>query len=115
MGNDARAIPGAGTLSLCRRAGKLEMGFDAVTGSLRKGQAKLLIVAKDVSERTKRQVCFAARHGTVKLLPLPYTMDEMWYLTGKRIGVAAVTDQGLADKLSGEFAGSGMIEEEQII
>lgn len=115
MGNDSRAIPGAGTLSLCRRAGKLELGFDAVAGSLKKGQAKLLIFAKDVSERTKREVCYAARHSPAKLLPLPYTMDEMWFLIGKRIGVAAVTDQGLADKLSGEIAGSGMIEEEQDI
>ena len=31
---------------------------------------------------------------------LPLTMDEVWFATGKRAGILAVADEGLAKKLA---------------
>ena len=31
---------------------------------------------------------------------LPLTMDEIWFAAGKRAGILAVTDEGLAKKLA---------------
>lgn len=39
-------------LSLCRKAGALVMGFDAVKDSVGKGKAQLVLCAGDLSEGT---------------------------------------------------------------
>ena len=44
--------PMLGALGLCRKAGKLVMGFDAVAESVMKGKAVLVLTAQDVSPRT---------------------------------------------------------------
>ena len=38
-----------GALGLCRKAGKLVMGFDAVAESVMKGKAVLVLTAQDIS------------------------------------------------------------------
>ena len=40
-------------LSLCRKAGALVMGFDAVKDSVGKGKAQLVLCAGDLSEGTR--------------------------------------------------------------
>ena len=59
------------TISLCKRAGKLLLGFDVVGEAILSGEA------------------------------IPSTMDEIWQFVNKRAGVLAVSDQGLAGKLCG--------------
>ena len=39
-------------LGLCRRAGKLEGGFDMCALAARHGEAKLLLAAADISDKT---------------------------------------------------------------
>ena len=63
------------TISLCKRAGKLLLGFDVVGEAILSGEAKVVII--------------------------PSTMDEIWKFVNKRAGVLAVSDQGLAGKLCG--------------
>ena len=43
-------------LSVCRQAGALVMGFDAVKDSVGKGKAQLVLCAGDLSEGTRRRV-----------------------------------------------------------
>ena len=93
----------AGTLSLCRRAGKLSMGFDQVKESVQKGNAQLILLARDLSPKTAQEIRFLAQPKGIHCQEIAYTMDELWYLIGKRIGVAAVTDRGFAAKLTGEM------------
>lgn len=92
----------AGTLSLCRRAGRLTMGFDPVKESVQKGDAQLILLASDLSPKTARNVRFFAQQGNVCCMDLDLTMDELWFLIGKRIGVAAITDKGFAGKFRSE-------------
>lgn len=92
----------AGILSLCKRAGKLVLGFDVVKESVQKGNAQLVLFARDVSPKTAQDLCFYAKGAGVRCMKVEYSMDELWYLVGKRAGVAAITDRGLAGKLMGE-------------
>lgn len=91
----------AGTLSMCKRAGKLVIGFDMVKESLHKKNAQLILFAEDLSPKTEQDIRFLAGQHGVPCQKLPITMDELWYLIGKRVGVAAVTDTGFARKLTG--------------
>lgn len=49
----------AGLLGMCRRAGRLTTGFDAVTALAAEGRAALILAASDVSEKTGKELRFA--------------------------------------------------------
>ena len=85
------------TLGLCRRAGKLVCGFDAVDAELKKNNTAVcgVVVAKDLSEKSKKEVRFICARKDIEVTELAATMDEIKAATGKRTGILAVLDQGL--------------------
>lgn len=86
-------------ISLCKRAGKIIMGFDVVKESLINQTAELLVVANDVSPKTMKEVNFLSTKYGVELIVIEATLDELWYILGKRVGVLAITDKGLGEKI----------------
>lgn len=90
------------TLSLCRKAGKLVHGFDAVRSAIGAGKTELVLTAADISEKTGKEIRhFCGQEGGVPLRDLPVTINEIWFAVSKKAGVLAVTDRGLAQKLAG--------------
>ncbi len=85
------------TLGLCRRAGKLVIGFDAVLEELAspKSKAAGIILAEDVSPKTEKEIHFAAEKYGSEVLKAPFTMDEALEAIGKRAGIFLVLDKGL--------------------
>ncbi|MBO6231630.1 MAG: ribosomal L7Ae/L30e/S12e/Gadd45 family protein [Ruminiclostridium sp.] len=85
------------TLGLCRRAGKLIMGFDAVAEEVRSPGTKVkgVLLASDLSEKTKKEVRFECGRAEITVTEIPETLDELKEITGKRAGVIAVLDEGL--------------------
>ena len=82
-------------LSLCRKAGALVMGFDAVKDSVGKGKAQLVLCAGDLSEGTRRRVG-AFCEDWVEVADLPATQFALAQISKKPTGVFAVTDPELA-------------------
>ncbi len=82
-----------GLLGMCRRCGKLTVGFDAVI-ALCETASPLVLLAADASDRTVKEVCFRCKKHTVCQLPLD--KDALAHATGfsKSIAVAAVCDDG---------------------
>ncbi|MDD6237583.1 MAG: ribosomal L7Ae/L30e/S12e/Gadd45 family protein [Clostridiales bacterium] len=87
-------------LSLSKKAGKLILGFDVVKESVQNRTAKLIVLASDVSFKTKKEMDFICTNHGVKRIVIPLKMDEIWYVLGKRAGVIAITDEGLANKMN---------------
>ncbi len=85
-----------GLLSMCRKAGRLALGHDPVKESVQKRTVQMILFAEDVSPRTAEHIRRLAEYNGVRSLTLPFTMDGMQRLCGKRVGVAAVTDRGFA-------------------
>lgn len=86
-------------LSLTKRAGKLVLGFDVVKSSLMDGSAYLLVTANDLSKKTNKEVAFLQGKFNIPHITLNHTLDELWYVLGKRVGVMSVTDKGLSEML----------------
>lgn len=83
-------------VSLCRKAGRLVTGFDAVKESTAKGEACLVFCAGDLSANTRKRVDrFCEQFGTQAKTAL-HTQDALAQVCTKRSGVFAVTDPGLA-------------------
>ncbi len=84
-------------LGIARRAGRLAMGFDAAEEAMRNHQAKLLVLASDVSERTDRSICRIAEEYKVPVLRTGFEMDRIGKAVGhKHTGVIAINDSGFA-------------------
>lgn len=90
------------SLSLCRKAGALVQGFEAVKESAYDHTAQLVLCASDVSEGTARRVrTFCERSGT-PFATLALGQDDLLAVTKKRAGVFAVTNPELAKLFSKE-------------
>ncbi|WP_312644811.1 ribosomal L7Ae/L30e/S12e/Gadd45 family protein [Hydrogenoanaerobacterium sp.] len=87
------------TISLTKRAGKLLLGFDQVKDAVLKGEAEIVLTASDLSEKSRKGINLICEAEDIESFSLPITMDEFWYEIGKRTGIIAVTDPGLAGKL----------------
>lgn len=86
-----------GLLGICRKAGKLKLGFDPAAASLGRG-AQLLLFTADISPKTKARMLKKAEGLPVTSLELSETSDAVYRAIGKRIAVMAVTDKGLAER-----------------
>lgn len=87
------------TVTFCKRAGKLVLGFDLVKQATAEGRAALVMLAKDISPKTQKEVEFFCKQYQAVLKQVPITLDEFWYLIGKRTGIVAVCDTHFAEKL----------------
>lgn len=87
-------------LSLCLRAGKLVMGFDPVKEAVLKGKACLLAASLDASQNTRERMRSLAEVHGLPLILLDESLDDLWYILGKRVGVLGITDSALARKVA---------------
>lgn len=86
-------------LGLCRKAGRLVCGFDAVSEAIAKNTVFLVIAAQDLSPKSKKEIEYVAAKAAIEVIAAPATMDEIEWKTGKRAGVLAVADKGLAESV----------------
>ena len=94
------------TISLCRRAGKLVIGFDAVIDGMSPKNFGGVILAADVSAKTEKEVRFHAERQKKEVVCAAFSMDEARDVLGKRAGVFLVTDEGLFGSIKKHIAKS---------
>ncbi len=86
-------------LGLCKKAGKMTVGADAVKSSLISGECRLILTASDISAHTENEVTYIAEKYNKKVIKLPYTKDELGIALGRLTAVISVNDGGFARKL----------------
>lgn len=84
------------TLGICRKAGKLAMGFDTVAESAAAGGLALILLAEDLSPKSGKEMAFIANKHHIPIRTAPLRMEEILKRLGKRSGIIGVADQGLA-------------------
>ena len=83
-----------GMLSLCRRAGRLTAGMEAVLEAAGKGAAFLVLLAEDLSPRSARRL--RQKLPALPVATLPCTMQTLSAVTGKLSEILAVCDENFA-------------------
>lgn len=87
------------------RAGRLEIGEDPAGDACREKRCRLLLVARDAAENTRRRADRFAQEGQCLTLALPFTKEELGAALGRgSCAMAAVTDLGLAQAIAGKLA-----------
>ena len=88
-------------LGLCRKAGKLAFGSDNVCDAIRSGSAKLVVLASDASENTKKKIKNCASYYGRRLFVCETDKETL----GRRLGrageasCAAVCDESFSAML----------------
>lgn len=85
-------------LTICRKAGKLIIGFDAVKEAVYGGNVSCVITSSDISVKTLKEVKFFCSNSKVDIVSTGLDSDEFHSAVGKKIVVAAVCDYGFAIK-----------------
>lgn len=88
------------TLTFTKRIGGLVVGFDLVKSAMQTGQADLVLLASDLSPKTRKEVLFLCDAMDTPFREIPLVLDELWYLIKKRAGVLAIANPGFAEKLT---------------
>lgn len=92
-------------LGLALRGNNLAVGEEPVEAASRARDARLLLLASDAAENTRRRVERFAGTGQCLWLRLPFTKAELGRAVGRTaVAVAALTDIGLAGALAGKLA-----------
>lgn len=90
-----------GLLGLCRKAGKMSLGHDAVITSVKKRKSKLVITCCDASDRLKREMQDECSYDNrnIRYIGVSFTMQELSFCINARAGVISIDDSSFADKL----------------
>ena len=84
-------------LGLCLRGGRLAVGEEPVEAVARARDARVLFLASDAADNTRRRCQHFAQAGDCLWLQLPFTKAELGQAVGRRAAaIVAVTDIGLA-------------------
>ena len=81
-------------IGLCRAAGGVTVGFDAVLGEVRGGRAKFVLIASDASDRTRKQLSDKCRYYHVTCFEGAYSSEELSGMLGRRSGCVAAAFTG---------------------
>ncbi len=92
-------------LGLAKRAGKLEIGEEPVGAVARAKQAKLILLASDISPNTSRRAATFGQAGNVLHLVLPFSKEELGMALGRNsVAMIALTDAGFAGAVGDKLA-----------
>ena len=92
-------------LGLALRGGRLVMGEEPVEGVARARDARVLLLASDAADNTRRRIEHFADEGRCMWLRVPFTKEEVGRALGRTsVAVAAITDIGLAAAVARRLA-----------
>lgn len=83
-----------GYVGLCRAAGGITSGTELVLGEVRRGRAKLVLIADDASDRTKKQIADKCTYYKVKYCFAGCGEDALSEMIGKKAPCAAAAFTG---------------------
>ena len=87
-------------LGMCRRAGKLVLGFDAVCDMLSKNSLKMVVfLSSDASLKTTKEIKYHANKNGVEVAMLPVTKSDICKILNKSFAVLAVVDINMANMI----------------
>lgn len=94
-------------LGICRAAGKLSIGSEASTAAVKSGKARLVVIAGDISQKTEKELRYAAKDSDIPIIRINETLLELSRAIGIKAGVVSVNDAGLAGAVQSRCRNTG--------
>jgi len=84
-------------LGFAAKAGKLSFGFDMTAQAIKRKKSKLIVIANDVSEKSKKEILFFKGEQKTEVITLEtVSIAELSKAVGKKCGIISVNDEGFA-------------------
>ena len=90
-------------LGFASKAGRLSYGFDAVCTALSQNKSKLLLMANDISPKSKKEVLFFGEKSKTKAFVLDFDMETLSHAIGRKCGIISVNDESFSKGLLSEI------------
>ena len=88
-------------LGFASKSGNLSFGADSVKEAIKRKKAKLVIVANDISEKSRKEIRFFASQKDIPVLDADCDMETLSHATGKKGGIISVNEIGFANAIRG--------------
>ena len=87
-----------GILGIAAKAGKVISGFDSIQENIKKGQVKLIIIAKETSEKTQKEVKFTCDRYGIPMVIFGNIEGNSHAIGKKNRALIGICDEGLAKR-----------------
>ena len=84
-------------LGFAAKAGKLAYGMDAAVTALKTKKAQLIVVAADISEKSRKEISYHA--GNTPVMITEFSIDTLSHAVGKKCGIISVNDKGFSQSI----------------
>lgn len=88
-------------LGFASKSGNISAGADSVKEMLKKHKAKLVIIAKDISDKSRKEVKYFASLSNTPVMDAEYDIATLSHATGKKGGIISVNEIGFANAIRG--------------
>ena len=88
-----------GIFSICRRAGRMEIGYAPMLEALKAGKVCGVVTAENISPKTYKEVSFHCRKANVRVCPVPMSMELLGNAIGRKAAVVGITDAGFFQRI----------------
>ena len=72
-------------IGLCRRAGALCLGTDAVTGALKAQRAAVVVISEQLSEKSQKEMRFLSKKYQAEICLIPHSFEQIGRITRKPV------------------------------
>lgn len=87
-------------LGFAAKAGKLAYGFEAAVSAIKLKKSSLVIIAEDISPKSRKEAVFFADKMKLKHIILEgISMKDVSLSVGRKCGIISVNDNGFADAI----------------
>ena len=92
-----------GLLGLCAKAGKLSFGTEAVLEKINKNKAKLVIIAKDTSEKSKQRIIDICKRENIQYYILGNIFENSRAIGKVNKAIIAIEDKNFAEAIKNKL------------
>ena len=84
-------------LGMCRKAGKLTIGYDKTLELFKKSKVLVILVAADTAQRTEKELRFHT-NSALPVIRLNETKEQLSAAIGTAAGVVGIVQEGFANQ-----------------
>lgn len=91
-------------LGFAAKSGNLSYGFSASKEAISRKKSRLILIASDISEKSKKEIIFTANQSNISFLTLDDTdIFELSNAVGHKCGIISVNENGFAKAIKEEI------------
>jgi len=86
-------------LGICKKSGKISLGFEACIDTVKKNNAFLILFANDLSARTFKKFNEETENFNVEKIDLNLKIEDLYTILKRNVGIISINDKTLAEKV----------------